>query len=92
MAADSRGIVRGKCSECECYAFTSTEKRIVCGRCGHPPTKHVKLDKLLQDPSIGATGTDANSTRPGSSSQRISYAAATAVDSNKLLEENQSNK
>ena len=40
MGIDSRGVLRGQCTRCECTDFTTTS--VKC-HCGHPPTFHVDL-------------------------------------------------
>lgn len=39
---DSRGVLRGSCQICRCEEFVKSEKP-KCGRCDHPPGKHLKL-------------------------------------------------
>ena len=44
-ATDPRGVVRGHCTACSCFAYTRDESGgPKCSRCSHPPAKHVKKD------------------------------------------------
>ena len=50
MGVDKRGILRGKCTECECDEFESVNS-IVCEYCGHPPVKHENQSEVLSPPA-----------------------------------------
>ena len=50
MGVDKRGILRGKCTECECEEFESVNS-IVCEYCGHPPVKHATQSEVLSPPA-----------------------------------------
>lgn len=50
MGIDKRGVLRGKCTECECDEFESVNS-IVCEYCGHPPVKHENLSEVLSPPA-----------------------------------------
>ena len=45
MGIDSRGVLRGPCTRCDCTDFSTTS--IKC-RCGHPPTLHADLSSSSQ--------------------------------------------
>ena len=50
MGVDKRGVLRGKCTECECEEFESVNS-IVCEYCGHPPVKHENQSEILSPPA-----------------------------------------
>ena len=50
MGIDKRGVLRGKCTECECEEFESVNS-IVCEYCGHPPVKHENQSEVLSPPA-----------------------------------------
>ena len=50
MGTDKRGVLRGKCSECECEEFESVNS-IFCEYCGHPPVKHENQSEVLSPPA-----------------------------------------
>ena len=50
MGIDKRGVLRGKCTECECEEFERVNS-IVCEYCGHPPVKHENQSEVLSPPA-----------------------------------------
>ena len=50
MGVDKRGVLRGKCTECECEEFESVNS-IVCEYCGHPLVKHENQSEVLSPPA-----------------------------------------
>lgn len=42
---DSRGVLRGKCTSCDCEQYDGGEAKKKCVRptCSHPPGKHLNL-------------------------------------------------
>lgn len=43
MGKDRRGVLRGKCSLCECDEFENLSGDILCEYCSHRPLKHEGL-------------------------------------------------
>ena len=73
MGVDKRGVLRGKCSECECEEFESVNS-IVCEYCGHPPVKHEKHSDILSPPAKKRVVTVSNDvTQPLCDSTQVTF-------------------
>ena len=54
---DSRGVERGRCSQCSCGAFQQAgDQSVRCSSCGHSPAKHQNLS-TPPSPSVEASVT-----------------------------------
>ena len=64
MGKDKRGVLRGKCTECdECKEFETTNSdAMLCEYCGHRPTQHERVEPagegIQEPPQKKAKGQD----------------------------------
>ena len=55
MNLDSRGVLRGSCTECACTYYNGGVEKKKCIKCSHPPGKHKNLSDGVG--SVGSTST-----------------------------------
>ena len=56
MTTDPRGVLRGKCTACECVQYILQPGAVKCSQCGHPPGKHVNVTASLSQPAPSYAG------------------------------------
>ena len=64
MSYDSRGVLRGNCTECSCPGYDGRVEMKKCTKCFHPPGKHKNLSDVAGSTSTATGHFTASHTTP----------------------------
>ena len=64
MSYDSRGLLRGNCTECPCIGYDGGEEMKKCIKCFHPPGKHKNITDVGGSTSTATSHFTASHTTP----------------------------
>lgn len=78
---DSRGVLRGSCSVCECDGYDGGTEGMKCEYCEHPPGKHQNLSRGPPSESVGPdlSSLSLSSSAPSTSAARFSVGTPRSI-------------